>query len=141
MSALRSAAGGSTPDLSGATVVEATGAIAPAAQSAVAESPRPAAPFAAARTTANAQKWFATGASTVRTTKPFQPTPATSVAVTTARNAALDAVLATAAPKRAAADLAWAAAFQQQQQGQNWSRTKDKPTNMAIDAVLARFGE
>ena len=104
-----SAPSGSTPDLSGATIVEASAVIAPAARSAVAESPRPAATFPGA-------------------------------GMATARTAAADSVLATAALKRPAVDLPWAAAFDEQLL-QNGSRNKDKPITFAIDAVLARFGE
>ena len=131
-------ASGPAPDLSTAMTVEAAGAIAPAAPSAVAESPRPAVALAAPATTSNVGKWFATDTSTARA-RPFQPGPANAAAVQTARTAAFDTVLATDGMKRSAPDLAWFVAFEQQQ-AQNGSGNYDKPANLTIDAVLARFG-
>jgi hypothetical protein len=119
--------------------VEAAGEIAPAAPNAVAESARPAGALAAPAAASNAGKWLATDASTVRARRPFQPGPVNAVAVQTARTAAFDTVLATDGMKRSAPDLAWFVAFEQQQ-AQNGSGDTDKPVNLTIDAVLARFG-
>jgi autotransporter-associated beta strand protein len=130
---------GSTTDLIQAATVEPASTIAPVAPSVVAEpTSSSAVAFAAVATTVNAGMAHGTAASAVWKLGSFQPTAAT---VRTARIAAVDAVWATAGPKQpvAAADLAWLAAFEQQVE--NGPGNNDKPIDLAIDAVLARFGE
>jgi adhesin/invasin len=112
------------------------GAVVPAATSQVSASPAAAPATGAAQAAATASP-PAAAASAARATTPFQATSATA---RTARIAAIDTVFATDSPKRLATGPAWAAAFELPWY-QDGSGNKDRPINLAVDAVLARFGE